>query len=144
MLLSISVLLAYAFTILDYMWDTKAHPLTITVVSVLHELEYFGFSDVPDDAIDGSCASVAAAKTLAAHEQAYGTTRESLSGVDSIGDYEDTSFQAYDILCQTCSIGIRPFENLSFDQGLLNKCLTKYGIQYASVRGGYLKLVVSE
>ena len=81
--------IACAFAILDYMRDTKAYPLTITVASVLHELEYLGFSEVQDDAIDGSCASVAAAKTLAARKQAYDTTPESLSGEDSIGDYEE-------------------------------------------------------
>ena len=77
--------------VLDYMRHQKVHlPFTMAKASVRQDLDYFGFEDVPEDAIDRECAKFQAAEQVALcrihHNQELNRLRTALSDLQVVID----------------------------------------------------------
>lgn len=121
--------------VLDYMRDKRAFPLTVSVASVLLELEYFGFIDVPPGSIDGSCAVVEAAKTISAmrrvHDTAISAFNTAFQELENKKCYEKIAYMYYHRQCAGHSINgqfSQTFKPGPFERDLFNAALMKYGI----------------
>ena len=132
--------------ILDYMRDRKVHlPATISKESFLQELHYYGFEDVPSDAIVIVYAGYEAAQHMAryqeAHEKKIVELRESEILIKETMGYEIVSiecykkFSLYGRLKINFNLDERGYENFfkfDFDEQVFNETLERYGLQYAS------------
>ena len=128
--------------ILDYMRDRKAHvPMNTTKASVLQDLEYFGFEGIPDDAIDVSCANLAAATHVVMVEENHEAHVNELA---EIHFYEVLAHEGYKRLATKGNLDffISGADSPRFksepkvripDREAFNKYLTKYGLTCTSI-----------
>ena len=143
--------------VLDYMRDNQAFPMTVTVASVLQELDYFGFDDIPEGAVDGKSARVTTAKNMAACAEEYRSVYSSLEFQKSELEkrlaqeiahleqqllYESIAFQIFQKLPEEMVIGKE--QEYDFKGPLcltkLNEILAKYGLKCVAFRNmGYSK-----
>lgn len=147
--------------VLDYMRDNRAFPLTVSVASVLQELDYFGFDDVPEGAVDGKSARVTTAKNMAAYAEEYRGLHSSLvfqkselekrlgqeiARVEQQLLYESIAFKIFQKMTE--QLVLDKEHEYDFKEPLcltmLNGILSKYGIKCVIFRNvGYSKTFYS-
>ena len=84
--------------VISYMRDHMAHlAIGVSKGSVLKELEYFGFQDIPEGAIEVECGSFEAAKRVVMLKEGHKTT---LREMDAAKDFEIVAYTCFDKYCQ--------------------------------------------
>ena len=132
--------------VLDYMRDGIVHiPVAVSKLSVLNDLSYFGFENVPTSAIDSSCAGYEAAAHVAMHHKNYKERKEELIAQFF---FEFLAFQCFKefsgtgkrYLCVRAHSTAttpnheygkiaKPSNRCSDYSKLFNKCLAEYGLK---------------
>ena len=144
--------------VLDYMRDHRIHlPLTASKTAVYQDLKYYGFDNIPPNAIDGSTAILEAAGHMATCEAShYAELKELDHEILALERKKRVKMLAYDCFLsysRTGSLVNIPFmppipgtkedspehheryENAlscfgCFDEEYLDDCLSKYGLYY--------------
>jgi BTB/POZ domain len=132
--------------VLCYMRDQKVYlPINnISKKTILHELAYFGFENVPDDAIDGGCARITAAQSVVDIRKKH---FERMEVMTFTLHYEVLAYECYWCYINTGQLFLRITKDISFpsymkapkipswNQTVLDQCLSEYGL--ASVAKKY-------
>ena len=125
--------------VLDYMRDQKAHcAVGVSGASIRKELEYFGFGNVPNDAIDISSGNLDAAKhVLMANRDSEKNIEDWKNAADSetIANYIYQEYMKNGSLslrlrsdCKPNSIMNQKCYNKDTWKSMINLALTKYGL----------------
>ena len=90
--------------VLDYMRDQKAHlAMGFSRASIFKELEYFGFENVPIDALDVSGANLTAAEHLIMAKEAFKETIKKKDHEKCAAIFANKCFMKY---INTCSLDV--------------------------------------
>ena len=133
--------------VLDYMRDRKIQlPSSVPKQAILQELQYFGFENIPDNAIIIAYSGYEAGQQMTWYQEAHIRRLEELRASQkhillSI-EYEIVAIECYNKFCLAgrhkinFNSGERGYENFfkyDFDQQVFDQCLEKYGLRYAGI-----------